>query len=342
VAATEPAAAPAVAGAAPAVVAAPPGRLSMGDDPSGGPEVRGPTGADRRSALRRRGHSTAAAPRGATGAASPEGIVGAASPAGIVGAASPEGLTAARAEAGPAEAGAAAAAPASDPLAAARALLASGDDAAAVALLEARAAEAGGERPLALLGDAYRLAGRAEDAVAAYRAALAAAPAKDQGAVVLDLGALLAAGGDPDAAAHAWRAYLDDHPVGRERAAVRLRLARHLHRTGGKAEAAALYEALLEEAPGAPWAAEALAAAGQARLDEGAPARAAALFERHRATAGRRTAETALVGLMHARRAQGDAAAVRALAAEYERRFPGGPRAAEVRRLAAAIGAPEP
>ena len=51
-------------------------------------------------------------------------------------------------------------------------------------------------------------------------------------------------------------------------------------------------------------------------------------------------AETGLVGLSHARAGQGRWEAVKALAALYTSRFPGGRRGAEMEALAARAGAP--
>lgn len=218
-------------------------------------------------------------------------------------------------------------------LASARALLARGRDAEAVALLEGASRTRGPHqgRLLALLGDALRVRGSHEEARRAYAAALAS-PAPPPGALA-DLASLLERELDlPGEAARAWEGYLGSQPTGRLAAHARWELARL-----DPASAEGHLRALLEQHPDAPEANRALVALGRLLLDAGRWGEAEALFGATVDDLRPPRAEVALVGLMRVRLAQGRADAVRALAADHAARFPRGSRVAEVRRLLEAV-----
>ncbi|MCB9735133.1 MAG: tetratricopeptide repeat protein [Deltaproteobacteria bacterium] len=134
--------------------------------------------------------------------------------------------------------------------------------------------------------------------------------------------------------------YLARFPEGRAVAGVAAALARAEAAAGETAEAERHWQLVLERAPRSPLAAEALTKLGRALLAAGRFDDAAALFEPFATADAGPLAETGLVGLAHARAGQGRWEAVKALAALYTSRFPGGRRGAEMEALAARAGAP--
>lgn len=216
----------------------------------------------------------------------------------------------------------------------ARGLLADGRNREAVACLKEFSGGSGQARILALLGDAYQLDGRLEEARKAYESALSAGPSPAPEGVLLDLARLyhdrLAS---PAKAREAWNRYLDAYPGGRYAGQALYRLASLARAGGDESRSAALLKRVLKEAPGSQEAVRALSQVGRTLFRrEGAEA-AADWFRQWKDAPARDLSEAALVGLLRVRVRQGDEEAVQALTAEHLRRFPQGKRRSEIDNL---------
>lgn len=113
-----------------------------------------------------------------------------------------------------------------------------------------------------------------------------------------------------------------------------LALGEVAHRSRHYAEAAGLYQRFVGEHGDHPEAAMVAFTLGRLQLDQlGAPGEAARTFDRaRRGAVPRYLLEDVLARLVEAHARSGNAAGARAAAGEYERMFPGGRRAADVRR----------
>jgi len=218
----------------------------------------------------------------------------------------------------------------------ARRLLADGRDAEARALLEA--APGKGWRAWATLGDVQRLAGVAGAAEQSYSRALRLAPRPEPRQLLADYATLLdEAGGRSDRATAAWRRYAQVAPDGAHAPTALLRVAQSDLAAGDSDAARSGLERLLDRHPRTHAADRALATLGRLHMKARRWDRAAALFEAHRSSARPGRAETALVGLLRVRVAQGRRKDAGALLEAYDRRFPGGRRRAEVQHLRTAL-----
>ena len=222
----------------------------------------------------------------------------------------------------------------------ARRELAAGRTGAAISALRAGLDTAPTFETWALLGDAYLLAGRAEDAVEAYASAVAVTADADPGALIVDLGETELALGHVTRARAIWGRYLDRFAAGPTAPRVAARLADLEARAGNDGAAEPLWRLVLTRIPDAPEGSAALAELGRRSLARRDYAGAAALFSTHVDAPPGRRAEIALVGLMHARAGEGRGAEVIALAARYRRDYPRGARSAEVDALVAATTPP--
>jgi len=220
-------------------------------------------------------------------------------------------------------------------LAGARALLVGGQvDRAIGTLLETDASD---WRRDALLGDAYQIGGRYGEAVQAYCNALDRA-ADPVPALLADLATLQESQpGDAGAAANTWRRYLETAPNGLDAPRALLYLGRAALREGQVEEAGRHLLTLLEDFPGESRGTTALTLLGARFLRDQRWDEAEALFEPQTTTGGGLKAETALVGLIRVRIAQGDREAATRLIAAYRERFAGGRRGSEVERLESAL-----
>lgn len=213
-------------------------------------------------------------------------------------------------------------------------LLAEGRAEAAIERIRAGLETACGDRArlLALLGDACRIAGRFDEAMRAYRDALAAGSATES--LLVDLATLLQGPlGRPEEAEVTWRRCLDAFPRGTHAARALYETWALARARGDTAEAGAIATRLLWAWPDAPEAVRVLVDEGRLRMDAGDRLGADAWFQGVREANRTDLAEAALVGLMRIRREQGDVAAVRSLAEEHSRRFPEGARRDEVSRI---------
>ncbi len=218
----------------------------------------------------------------------------------------------------------------------ARALLARRADGEAVSLLEKAVKEpaTSGPRAWALLGDAYRLAGRHQDARGAYEEALGAGPRSAPRTVLLDLAALLEGQlGSPAEAAGAYERFVESFPEDKRAPKALAALVRLRSKQGSDSVAELLRRRLLERYPRSDEAAKAFVALSDARLRAGASDEAASFFRRHLKHKSPAVAEAALVGLMKVRLAQGRPETVLDLADQHAARFKSGTRGAEVARL---------
>lgn len=216
----------------------------------------------------------------------------------------------------------------------ARALLAAGNDAEAIATLESAADRSW--RVRATLGDAYRIAGRSGEARAAYEQALRDAGDSAPESLVADLASLLSQS-DGAAAAETWERYLDEWPTGPAAVTALWTLAERAARQGDSDEAREAYERLLRDHSRDRRATRALARLGRILIQDGDWDAAEELFLSHRGAERAAASETALVGLLRVRIQQRRFGDARRLVAEHGERFPQGRRSAEVKHLAAAI-----
>ena len=218
----------------------------------------------------------------------------------------------------------------------ARRLLAEGRDEQARELLEGAAGK--GWSAWATLGDVQRLARDHAAAERSYERALRLAPRPEPRQLLADYASLLdEAGRDPARATAAWRRYLEVAPDGAHAPAALLRTAQADLQAGQAGAARRTLELILRQHGRTQAADRALATLGRLHLRERRWDEAAALFEAHRSSARPRQAETALVGLLRVRLAQGRRAEARSLLGAYERRFPRGRRRAEVDHLRTAL-----
>lgn len=207
----------------------------------------------------------------------------------------------------------------------ARSLLAHGKSREAVDYLMGFQGGAGNSRVLALLGDAYQLDGKLEEARRAYEKALSAGPSHASESVLVDLAMLYQEKlGSPEGARGAWRRYLDSYPGGRYAGQALYGLAELVRETGGNEEALRLLRQLVREAPGSSEAVRALSEVGLALSRQGRAEDAAAWFGQFKGSPSKNLAQAALVGLMRVRAQQGDKEAVLSLGREHVRRFHGG------------------
>jgi Tfp pilus assembly protein PilF len=231
-----------------------------------------------------------------------------------------------------------------DAMAVALALLSRGADREAVDTLTAALPTAGPQRPrlLALLGDAHRVAGRLNEARTAYEEALSADDGSVGEGVQVDLAALLQADlHRPEAAAAAWRRYLEAHPRGRYVSRALWELSRIAEDAGRTEEALEACRRLVLESPGSEEAPRAFVKVGRALIDRGDLPAAEAWFQDRGQDPAPSIAEAAVVGLMRTRLAQGRGDDVRSLAATHALRFPTGERRGEVQALLDAVGHPD-
>lgn len=226
------------------------------------------------------------------------------------------------------------------PLEQARAWLAEGKEAEAIALLEATPPR--DWRRDALLGDAYQLIGSFERALRAYQDALKRTT-QPPVTLVADIASLLARrmNRPTEAAAH-WARYLDLYPQGSDAAKALLYLADHARTTGRTDEASELYRSLLERFPHKPQARQAFTRLGSALLEAKRWKKAEILFAPHMMAGTHTNAEVALVGMIRVRMGQGQRDEAVRLISLYQARFPLGNRRAEVQRMDDALGAPKP
>lgn len=218
----------------------------------------------------------------------------------------------------------------------ARRRLAGGDAREAAALIR-RALESGTvaePRLLAVLGDALRVEGHPEEARAAYERAAEGDAAQVPEGVLVDLALLLQEDlGRPRDADRAWSRYLSRHPGGQYAAQALGELASRAAVEGRDPECRILRVRLMNEHPGTPEAARALADGGRALLDRREADAAWEWFARWRDHPEASLAETALAGMVQVRLTQDRILEARALAEEHLRRFPGRAHADEVRRF---------
>ena len=220
----------------------------------------------------------------------------------------------------------------------ARALLARRADGEAVALLEKALKQpaTSGPRTWALLGDAYRLAGRSRDARDAYGKAMRDGPSNAPRTVLLDLAALLEGPlGLPVEAAGAYERFVESFPGDKRAPKALAALIRLRSKQGSGTVAELLRRRLVERYPRSDEAAEAFVALSDARLRAGATDAAAAFFRGYMKHQSPAVAEAALVGLMKVRLAQDRPETVLDLADQHGARFEKGSRGAEVARLRA-------
>ena len=218
----------------------------------------------------------------------------------------------------------------------ARALLASGQDAAAIAKIEGALTTPNPQaaRLYALLGDARRLVGRYDDARKSYEQALAMTGAPPS--VIVDLTRLLEKElGRPADAAKQWARFVAAHPRDPKAAFGLAEEARIVAAGGGDGDR--ILARIVAEYGQTPEATRALIVLGRHLLDAADWEAAATLFAGAIDAADPARGEAAIVGLMRARLAQGRASDVRALGADYARRFPSGARRDEVARIVGAL-----
>jgi len=224
----------------------------------------------------------------------------------------------------------------------ARRALAEGRPEQAVGVLAALTDQAGERRSavLALLADAYRVAGRGEDARTAYERAIGAATPVERPALMVDLATLLQADlHRPGDAGRVWTSYLDRYPAGRYVGRALWELAAIADAGGRTVQAEALRRRIADQAPDGPEALPALADVGRRLIERGDLDAAAEWFEKRCAGTGA-LAEVARVGLMRVRLQQGRAQDLCRLAGEYRQAFPEGVRSRDVQRLAEAAACP--
>ena len=209
----------------------------------------------------------------------------------------------------------------------ARARLAVGDDAGALAILLPW--PEGEWRRDALLGDAWQLQGEHGLAVQAYRDAIARGAPGD--GVWLDLAALQGRTA-PEEAVATWLAYLQVHPRGGAERRFRLALARQLAPLEPE-RAEEQLRTLLDHQPGDAEALTELAALLLAQSRWQDAEEVLGPYRDHPGAVG----ELALVGLMRAAIGHEDLDGVVALVEMWRQRFPEGGRAAEVARVVQAL-----
>ena len=215
-------------------------------------------------------------------------------------------------------------------------LLARGDEAQAIALLEGTPAT-DWQRD-ALLGDAYQLSGQVEAAEAAYLRAIALTQSPPE-TLLADLANLQTRGQAHSAAASAtWRLYLTLHPTGTSALRAHFSLAASAASVGNTAESETHLRQVLTQFPDKPERDTAMLMLGSQLLQQQRWEDAEALFSNE--IDGRSdAAEAALVGLIRVRIAQGQAALAEGLLEDYWLGYPQAKRAEEVRRLEQALEA---
>ncbi|MFT7580913.1 MAG: hypothetical protein ACI9MR_002587 [Myxococcota bacterium] len=184
-------------------------------------------------------------------------------------------------------------------------------------------------------GDQHALARRHRLAAEAYGKAIAAHPS-DPASLAVEQGQSLQKAGQRAAAAALWKTYARDYPRGQAVVTVAARLARHHASKANWFDAEWYWRLVVEQGAGTPEGSRALVALGRRLLQQRQWQRAATLFEAYTATPGA-TGELAIVGLIKARAGQKRWAAVRALAAQYQLRYPRGRRQAEIDSLMNAL-----
>lgn len=222
-----------------------------------------------------------------------------------------------------------------DSLVSARRLLRSGKpDRAAEVLRPLTARMDGlGSQALGLMGDAHRIGGRFEQAERTYRLALKRHGRADPGALILDLGSLLAGPlGRKPATRTLYSGYLAKHPHGRAAAGARWWLADRDRAAGRRLDAEAHWATLVRDHASSRYAIKALVALGRAHLSRGEWTAALSLFE-SRATGAGALAERALYGLIRTHLGRGDRTAAERHGRDYLARFPTGGRVKAVRKL---------
>ena len=223
-----------------------------------------------------------------------------------------------------------------DSLSQARAMLARGETKRALGML--RELESRDWRRHALLGDAYQLEGRYDAAERAYLDSLTLAPSDSQATLLAELATLQETRlKDIPSAVKSWLRYLDVSPGGAEVVRAHLCVGRNALGKGREQQVRHHLEVLLQEFPAAAETVSLLATYGAHLLAGEQWTQAEALFEPLSTGGPDPVAETALVGLIRVRIAQGDYAATKQLIGAYRARYRNGHRSGEVRRLEEAV-----
>jgi len=223
-----------------------------------------------------------------------------------------------------------------DSLSQARAMLARGETKRALGML--RELESRDWRRHALLGDAHQLEGRYDAAERAYLDSLALAPSDSQATLLAELATLQETRlKDIPSAVKSWLRYLDVSPGGAEVVRAHLCIGRNALGKGREQQVRHHLEVLLQEFPAAAETVSLLATYGAHLLAGEQWTQAEALFEPLSTGGPDPLAETALVGLIRVRIAQGDYVAAKQLIGAYRARYRNGHRSGEVRRLEKAV-----
>jgi len=223
-----------------------------------------------------------------------------------------------------------------DSLSQARAMLARGETKRALGML--RELESRDWRRHALLGDAHQLEGRYDAAERAYLDSLALAPSDSQATLLAELATLQETRlKDIPSAVKSWLRYLDVSPGGAEVVRAHLCIGRNALGKGREQQVRHHLEVLLQEFPAAAETVSLLATYGAHLLAGEQWTQAEALFEPLSTGGPDPLAETALVGLIRVRIAQGDYVAAKQLIGAYRARYRNGHRSGEVRRLEEAV-----
>lgn len=218
----------------------------------------------------------------------------------------------------------------------ARTFLAEGQAAQAVELL--LGLKAGDWHRDALLGDAYQLTGQYPSAIDAYAQALKGT-AKPPAPLLADLATLQEKHGtDGQGATPAWHRYLALYPNGADAPSAHFTLGKEALRSRKHhGEGEKHLHQLMDVFPRSVLATSALALLGGHLLKEERWAEAETLFMPYAQEEAGTKAETALVGLIRVRIAQGNLSDARRLVVTYVQKFPEGRRKSEVNRLKAAL-----
>jgi hypothetical protein len=218
----------------------------------------------------------------------------------------------------------------------ARRLLADGRDEDALGLLR-RALEAStpqeSPRILAALAEAYRLAGRMNEAGATWELCLASGSGSVPESAYLQYIDLLTSQGRIAEAVRVRQEYLVNWPAGHALGRVLRDLAAQKEREGLAGDALEIRRRLVRQAPRSSEAIEVFIEQGLRLVESGNLNEAADWFENQRISESRDLAEAAWVGLIRVRFEEEKWDEVASLALRYRHAFPVGSRHAEVERL---------